>query len=74
MKYVRKIIYVLPVLRICDAFVLQLGLVLGLILSAFLGVGLHFGARIFTNDVDVLHLISRGIPVFLALGNSNTTV
>lgn len=46
--------------------VFQLGLVLGLILSAFLGVGLHFGARIFTNDVDVLHLISRGIPFVAA--------
>uniref|UniRef100_A0A2N9ITD8 Protein DETOXIFICATION n=1 Tax=Fagus sylvatica TaxID=28930 RepID=A0A2N9ITD8_FAGSY len=47
--------------------VFQLGLVLGLILSAFLGVGLHFGARIFTNDVDVLHLISRGIPIMVAI-------
>ncbi|XP_073288688.1 protein DETOXIFICATION 42 isoform X2 [Primulina huaijiensis] len=42
--------------------VLQLGLVLGLFLAAFLGIGLHFGARLFTDDVDVIHLIGVGIP------------
>ncbi|XP_040992516.1 protein DETOXIFICATION 42 [Juglans microcarpa x Juglans regia] len=46
--------------------VLQLGLVLGLILAVFLGVGLHFGARLFTKDVNVLHLISIGIPFVAA--------
>lgn len=47
-----------------DAFVLQLGLVLGLILAFVLGVGLPFGARLFTKDADVLQLIGVGIPVF----------
>ena len=72
--YDRKIIYVLLVLRVHDVFVLQLGLVLGLILATIVGVGLHFGARLFTKDVHVLHLIIIGIPVFLALENSNTTI
>nr|POE57818.1 calmodulin-binding transcription activator 2 [Quercus suber] len=43
-----------------------LGLVLGLILATIVGVGLHFGARLFTKDVHVLHLISRGIPFVAA--------
>ncbi|CAL1391149.1 unnamed protein product [Linum trigynum] len=42
--------------------VLQLGWLLGLVLAVVLGLGLTFGARIFTNDVDVLHLIGIGIP------------
>ncbi|KAK0604036.1 hypothetical protein LWI29_011411 [Acer saccharum] len=42
--------------------VLQLGLVLGLILATLLGVGMHFGARLFTRDGGVLQLISIGIP------------
>ncbi|XP_076898413.1 protein DETOXIFICATION 42-like [Bidens hawaiensis] len=46
--------------------VLQLGVVLGFVLAVFLGVGLHFGARLFTKDVGVLHLISIGIPFVAA--------
>lgn len=46
--------------------VLQLGFVLGLILSFMLGFGLKFAAKLFTKDIDVLHLISTGIP-FVAL-------
>ncbi|XP_061337964.1 protein DETOXIFICATION 42-like isoform X3 [Gastrolobium bilobum] len=42
--------------------VLQMGLVLGLALAFILGTGLHFGAKIFTKDVNVLHLIRVGIP------------
>uniref|UniRef100_A0A1J3GH91 Protein DETOXIFICATION n=1 Tax=Noccaea caerulescens TaxID=107243 RepID=A0A1J3GH91_NOCCA len=42
--------------------VLQLGLVLGFLLAVVLGVGLHFGARLFTKDDKVLHLISIGLP------------
>uniref|UniRef100_A0A2C9UH89 Protein DETOXIFICATION n=1 Tax=Manihot esculenta TaxID=3983 RepID=A0A2C9UH89_MANES len=42
--------------------VLQLGLLLGLMLAVILGLGLSFGARLFTSDVDVLHVISIGIP------------
>ncbi|KAK6164137.1 hypothetical protein DH2020_001001 [Rehmannia glutinosa] len=46
--------------------VLQLGLVLGLCLAIVLGFGLHFGARIFTKDEDVLRLIGVGIPFVAA--------
>lgn len=42
---------------------MQLSLVLGVALAVLLGVGLQFGARLFTKDVGVLHLISIGIPV-----------
>lgn len=46
--------------------VLQLGLALGLFLAVMLGFGLHFGARIFTKDTDVLHFIGVGIPFVAA--------
>ncbi|MED6110333.1 Protein DETOXIFICATION 42, variant 3 [Stylosanthes scabra] len=46
--------------------VLQMGLVLGVGLAFILGTGLHFGAKLFTEDVNVLHLIRIGIP-FVAL-------
>ncbi|XP_057451672.1 protein DETOXIFICATION 42 [Lotus japonicus] len=46
--------------------VLQMGVVLGLALAFILGAGLHFGAKLFTKDVDVLHLIRVGVP-FVAL-------
>ncbi|RZB84274.1 Protein DETOXIFICATION 42 isoform B [Glycine soja] len=46
--------------------VLQMGLVLGLALAFILGTGLHFGAKIFTQDANVLHLIQIGIP-FIAV-------
>lgn len=31
-------------------------------LAAVLGLGMRFGARLFTSDADVLHMISIGIP------------
>ncbi|KAL9296565.1 hypothetical protein ACSQ67_022461 [Phaseolus vulgaris] len=46
--------------------VLQLGLVLGLALAFILGTGLHFGAKLFTKDVNVIHLIRIGIPFVAA--------
>ncbi|XVE60009.1 hypothetical protein DITRI_Ditri05aG0092200 [Diplodiscus trichospermus] len=46
--------------------VLQLGLVLGLILAVILGGGLSFGAKLFTKDTNVLHLIGTGIPFVAA--------
>ncbi|KAJ1406932.1 Multi antimicrobial extrusion protein [Sesbania bispinosa] len=46
--------------------VLQMGLVLGFALAFILGTGLHFGAKLFTKDDNVLHLIKVGIP-FVAL-------
>ncbi|CAM8958708.1 unnamed protein product [Rhodiola kirilowii] len=48
------------------ARVLQLGLVLGLFLSAILGVGFKYGAKLFTQDVKILHLIDAGIPFVAA--------
>ncbi|KAK4581552.1 hypothetical protein RGQ29_024961 [Quercus rubra] len=42
--------------------VLQVGLVLGLVLSAVLVVVLQFAPRLFTADVNVLQLIGVGIP------------
>ncbi|GER55065.1 MATE efflux family protein [Striga asiatica] len=46
--------------------VLQLGLALGLFLAIVLGFGLHYGARIFTSDINVLRLIGVGIPFVAA--------
>ncbi|KAI4322098.1 hypothetical protein L6164_021819 [Bauhinia variegata] len=46
--------------------VLQMGLVLGLALALFLGAGMYFGAKLFTRDVNVLRLISIGIPFVAA--------
>lgn len=42
---------------------MQMGVVLGMALAFILGTGLHFGAKLFTKDVDVLNLIRIGIPV-----------
>ncbi|XP_057433886.1 protein DETOXIFICATION 42-like [Lotus japonicus] len=49
--------------------VLQMGVVLGLALAFILGTGLHFGAKLFTKDVDVLHLIRVGVPVIYSCSN-----
>ncbi|XP_015579386.1 protein DETOXIFICATION 42-like isoform X1 [Ricinus communis] len=46
--------------------VLQLGLVLGLLLSVILLVGLQFASRLFTEDISVLHLITVGMPFVTA--------
>ncbi|XP_052187857.1 protein DETOXIFICATION 42 [Diospyros lotus] len=46
--------------------VLQLGLVLGMVLALILGVGLQFGARLFTKDINVVHLIHTSIPFVAA--------
>ncbi|KAG7035862.1 Protein DETOXIFICATION 42 [Cucurbita argyrosperma subsp. argyrosperma] len=47
--------------------VLQLGLLLGLGLGVFVGAGMTFGAKLFTSDVDVLHLIGIGTPFIAAM-------
>nr|VDC77844.1 unnamed protein product [Brassica rapa] len=47
--------------------VLQLmGFVLGLGLSVFVGLGLYFGAGVFSKDPAVIHLIAIGIPFVAA--------
>ncbi|XP_031488413.1 protein DETOXIFICATION 42-like isoform X2 [Nymphaea colorata] len=48
--------------RIIASRVLQLGFVLGLILSIVLGVGLQFTSRLFTEDPRVMQLMHIGIP------------
>ncbi|KAL6645136.1 hypothetical protein ACP70R_016744 [Stipagrostis hirtigluma subsp. patula] len=42
--------------------VLQLSIVLGICLTVVLGLGMKFGAGIFTKDVAVIEVIHRGIP------------
>lgn len=42
---------------------MQMGFVLGIGLTLLVGVGLYFGAGIFSRDVNVLHLIRIGLPV-----------
>ncbi|GAB2216672.1 hypothetical protein Droror1_Dr00024449, partial [Drosera rotundifolia] len=46
--------------------VLQMGFVLGLGLSVFVGLGLRFGGIIFSKDVSVLNLIYIAIPFVAA--------
>ncbi|KAK6289699.1 hypothetical protein POUND7_001240 [Theobroma cacao] len=46
--------------------VLQIGILLGLLLSFILVVGLQFASRLFTKDIAVLKLISLGIPFIAA--------
>lgn len=43
----------------------QLGLVLGLVLLAMLMAVLQFAYQLFTEDIEVIKLISIGIPVLL---------
>uniref|UniRef100_A0A1J3HAP7 Protein DETOXIFICATION n=1 Tax=Noccaea caerulescens TaxID=107243 RepID=A0A1J3HAP7_NOCCA len=46
--------------------VLQMSFVLGLGLSVFVGLGLYFGAGIFSKDPAVIHIIAMGIPFVAA--------
>lgn len=46
--------------------VLQMSFVLGLGLAVVVGIGLQFGDRIFSKDVNVLHIISIGVPFVAA--------
>ncbi|WOH04356.1 hypothetical protein DCAR_0623765 [Daucus carota subsp. sativus] len=46
--------------------VLQMAFVLGLGLSLVVGIGLQYGALVFTGDKHVLHLITIGIPFVAA--------
>lgn len=60
--------------KLRSTFELQLGLVLGLMLAIILGVGLQYGARLFTKDVNVLHLISIAIPVSPLVSEQRTNI
>ncbi|OAY68239.1 Protein DETOXIFICATION 42, partial [Ananas comosus] len=44
------------------ARVLQLSIVLGMALTVVLGVGMRFGAGIFSKDANVIKIIHKGIP------------
>ncbi|KAF3437901.1 hypothetical protein FNV43_RR20657 [Rhamnella rubrinervis] len=46
--------------------VLQMSFVLGIALALLVGVGLYFGAGVFSRDVNVLHLIKIGLPFVAA--------
>ncbi|KAD6119713.1 hypothetical protein E3N88_10984 [Mikania micrantha] len=46
--------------------VLQLGLILGLVLSFIVGVGLSFASGVFTKDIKVLQIMTLGIPVLVS--------
>lgn len=46
----------------------QLGLVLGMVLSLIVTITLKYASGIFTTDINVLRLLSLGIPVYFALG------
>lgn len=52
--------------------VLQLGLALGLVLSLIVTIGLQFSSGLFTKDINVLRLLSLGIPVSLFPSFSHT--
>uniref|UniRef100_A0A0E0BS31 Protein DETOXIFICATION n=1 Tax=Oryza glumipatula TaxID=40148 RepID=A0A0E0BS31_9ORYZ len=48
---------------VTTARVLQLAIVLGIGLTAFLAAGMWFGASVFTSDAAVISTIHKGVPV-----------
>ncbi|KAJ4971466.1 hypothetical protein NE237_004565 [Protea cynaroides] len=54
------------------ARVLQMSLVMGVGLAIFIGLGLMFGAEIFTTDKNVIHIIHIGVPFVAATQPLNT--
>ncbi|KAK1282606.1 MATE efflux family protein 1 [Acorus calamus] len=46
--------------------VLQLGVVLGLVLTCLLGVGMQFGSTVFTKDANVIKMIHMALPFVAA--------
>lgn len=49
------------------ARVLQLGFVLGTALTVLLGLGMQFGAGVFTKDAAVIKTIHKAVPVLIKL-------
>ncbi|KAF3437902.1 hypothetical protein FNV43_RR20658 [Rhamnella rubrinervis] len=49
--------------------ILQMSFIPGIVLALLVGVGLYFGAGIFSRDVNVLHLIKMGLPVLVAIAS-----
>ncbi|XP_062187492.1 protein DETOXIFICATION 42-like [Phragmites australis] len=54
------------------ARVLQLGIVLGLALTFLLGLGMQFGAGVFTNDAAVITTIQKAVPFVASTQTLNT--
>ncbi|CAL4972452.1 unnamed protein product [Urochloa decumbens] len=54
------------------ARVLQLGVVLGAALTAVLGLGMQFGAGVFTKDAAVIKTIQKGVPLVAGTQTLNT--
>ncbi|KAL6616612.1 hypothetical protein ACP70R_038882 [Stipagrostis hirtigluma subsp. patula] len=54
------------------ARVLQLGIVLGVGLTVLLGLGLQFGAGVFTKDAAVISTIQKGVPFVAGTQTLNT--
>lgn len=48
-----------------------MGFVLGVVLSVAVGVGLYFGAGVFSKDAHVVHLIKIGLPVYIYMSFLN---
>jgi ABC-type transport system involved in cytochrome bd biosynthesis fused ATPase/permease subunit len=49
------------------ARVLQLGIVLGVALTVLLGLGMLFGAGVFTSDAAVIKTVRKAVPVLTKL-------
>ncbi|CAO2167517.1 unnamed protein product [Urochloa humidicola] len=54
------------------ARVLQLGIVLGAALTVILGLGMQFGAGVFTKDAAVIKTIHKGVPFVAGTQTLNT--
>ena len=50
-------------MAVTTARVLQLAVVLGVGLTAFLATGMWFGSGVFTSDTAVISTIHKGVPV-----------
>uniref|UniRef100_A0A0E0JSU6 Protein DETOXIFICATION n=1 Tax=Oryza punctata TaxID=4537 RepID=A0A0E0JSU6_ORYPU len=57
---------------VTTARVLQLGVVLGVGLTAFLAAGMWFGAGVFTSDAAVISTIHKGVPFVAGTQTINT--
>uniref|UniRef100_A0A0D9V9K3 MATE family efflux transporter n=1 Tax=Leersia perrieri TaxID=77586 RepID=A0A0D9V9K3_9ORYZ len=57
---------------VTTARVLQLAVVLGVALTAFLAVGTWFGAGVFTSDAAVIRMIHKGVPFVAGTQTINT--
>ncbi|XP_039812125.1 protein DETOXIFICATION 42-like, partial [Panicum virgatum] len=54
------------------ARVLQLGVVLGAALTVILGLGMQFGAGVFTKDAAVIRTVQKGVPFVAGTQTLNT--